>query len=1181
MEKAEINRLVSQAQNGERKALEKLWSEFSEKVYFFVRRCVCDDEAAHDITSETFITAIEKITDLRSGESFVGWLYSIAYHKCTRYLKKRSRLVCIESDEELSEAAENASLNEPIMLPDDYAVNEDIRTRLMQVIESLPSDMRSAVILYYYDDLTAAEVAGAMSITENNVYQKLHRARQKIKKQIEKLSGKGTLFAAAPLSAVLANLENAGLLSGAAIGTAAAVGAAAVGVPVTLSRLSGGTAKTLLGFTLKYWSKHKKSLAALLFSGVLLCALLCNALLTLRQEFARNIDEMYSQDGHYEFITRSDNKELIDLFTGEDTVTGKMNVLGMMGIGNLKYEYGTLDDPEDLAHIPLESGRMPQKKGEIAIDRQVLKNYGYFGKVGDEITLDKGTYTLVGIINDDWYYEHTYASYGRRPGSKLVEDENKEGNYWIEDKSQFDVAYHIPLMFVSDEENEKPVYSLVMMDKIKGFNQPKKVYVYDEDYIDDWGLFKYLEENGYSAEEFSQYGDYIRNHTQDAYWRFNGQFREQIYKKVLIYGAAIIIAILSVIAVMRNIFSERENTMSMLRRIGMSKRRARVMLTIEYIFLAALQTLIGFAVGSAVHMGIYAYQVNVLEKSALSGFSHNEYDRLLCPEPFLWSGLIAAGVLLLGYVFAALMQRSRVPKLKRRKAGSVRRCFAKIFRNRAVTVIQTVSLTLIIFGTVFGYMLLRPTIGSFNPNTGEFEKYLDTKFGDSHSMTNLFDFEQENVKEYYSGYRKITSSDDPNIALPMLIDMGEDSGIDDDTADKLGESFCRGVLPQTLINSPDTELPSPVQWESQEVREYNYKMSTDKGKKFLDQNNSLYRCKTSLADRATIEKLADYVTDGEINADKIMSGEEMIYVYSHITPKLKAGDEITVVSTTTTNGFGIDDVREVKVKIGALVERTDKMDNMLRYSTSTGDDYNLLTTVTGAKKLGLHSAVYTEIIAREEIGDRLPMQTGLNVKSLEKQKHDIFVQNATLYGSLALLVFVMSLLGFAAYFNGIGMKIRSKEYQISIMRAIGTPLKKLRRRLMFDSVRIPVFAAAISYGLINITQRVMLCAHDKYEAIMADLADKTMQFYQQYPDGITPDDAYYAFYEGYNATERHAQKLQSYFLADDQMWFNNVLIPTLVVFAVICMVTIMLTRKSVGGFGSNIAYSISKGRKRR
>ena len=48
-----------------------------------------------------------------------------------------------------------------------------------------------------------------------------------------------------------------------------------------------------------------------------------------------------------------------------------------------------------------------------------------------------------------------------------------------------------------------------------------------------------------------------------------------------------------------------------------------------------------------------------------------------------------------------------------------------------------------------------------------------------------------------------------------------------------------------------------------------------------------------------------------------------------------------------------------------------------------------------------------------------------------------------------------------------------------------------------------------------------------------------------------------------------------------QMWFNNVLIPTLIVCAVMCMITILLTRKSVGGFGSNIAYSISKGRKRR
>ena len=74
-----------------------------------------------------------------------------------------------------------------------------------------------------------------------------------IKKQIEKLSGKDRLFSCVPLSAVLANLENAGLLSGA--GTIAAAAAVGVGVPVGLSALSGGTARHLLGFTLKYWRR--------------------------------------------------------------------------------------------------------------------------------------------------------------------------------------------------------------------------------------------------------------------------------------------------------------------------------------------------------------------------------------------------------------------------------------------------------------------------------------------------------------------------------------------------------------------------------------------------------------------------------------------------------------------------------------------------------------------------------------------------------------------------------------------------------------------------------------------------------------------------------------------------------------------------------------------------------------
>ncbi len=1174
MNNNDVTELAEKAKQGSKTAFEKLYKEFYQKLYYFVKQNVSAPDAAEDITAETFCSAMEHISELHSNESFVGWLYCIAYHKCADYNKKTATdRRCIDG------AAELAALSEPVFLPDDYAVNTQTKQQLQAVIDSLPPDMRAVIILYYYDDLSLAEVAKVIGTNKNNAAQKLHTARKKLRSKIEKLIGKGSLFSAVPLSAVLANLENAGLLSGAA-GTAAALGAAAA-VPVTLSKLSGGTAKELTRFTFKYWRKHKKSLAALLFSGVLLCALICCAMLTLRQEYIRQIDRMYNMEGHYEFLTTTEHQDVIDILTGEDTVTGRMNVLGMMGVGNIKYEYGSLDDPNDLAHIPMEAGRLPQKKGEIAIDRQVLTNFGFFGKVGDEITLDKGTFTLVGIIFDDRESTDAWCmSYGWcREGSRLRVDENKQNNYYIEDKSMFDKEYLVPLIFVSPDEEQTPEYTLVMIDNIAGLDRMPYDYNWlaDEPFEDGIGelVDKVADISGYDRDTFGRdYSGFFRDHRQQAIDFYYSKFYEQIYTKLLLYGAAIIIAVLSVIAVMRNIFSERENTISMLRRIGVSKRRIRVMYTIEYIFLGILQAVIGIAAGIGVHIGTYEYQVNVLEKSEFSGFSHNEYDRFLCPDPFVWSALIAAGVLLVGYVLAALMQRSRVPKLKRRKAGSVRRCFAKVFRNRAVTVLQTMSLTLIIFGTLFGYMLFRPTIGGFDAD-GTFRRTLDTKFGDPFSMTQRFDFEEENVKEYYRADKTVTNEEN----MPMLIKLGQTTGIDDETADKLGKSYSKGVLPQTVISSK-TELPRPVSWESQEVKDYFYKMSTEQGKKFYDNNESLYRCKTSLSDRSTIKQLETYVISGEINTDKLSSGEEILYVVDHTDSTLKAGDKIGVVSADTTNGFGISEVNEAAVRIGAVIEISADMDNMLRYAVTANDDVNLLTTVTGAQKLGLHGATYNELIARDEIGKLLPMGTGFTVKSLKQSKHDIFVQNATVYGSIVLLMFILSLLGFSAYFNGIGMKIRMKEYQISIMRAIGTPLKTLRRRLMLDSVRIPIVAGSIAYGLTRLMQFIMHSAQDHafklYELSMST-AEKASGLMDngQYTSAATD------MMNKANDIQLQAANTEKYFLTGKQMWFVNALIPTLIVFAVMCMITILLTRKSVGGFGSNIAYSISKGRKRR
>jgi DNA-directed RNA polymerase specialized sigma24 family protein len=155
MNNNDVTKLAEKAKQGSKTAFEKLYKEFYPKVYYFVKQNVS--------------------------------------------------------------AAELAALSEPVFLPDDYAVNTQTKQQLQGVIDSLPPDMRSVIILYYYDDLSLAEVAKVIGTNKNNAAQKLNTARKKLRSKIEKLIGKGSLFSAVPPSAVLANLENAGLLSGAAL----------------------------------------------------------------------------------------------------------------------------------------------------------------------------------------------------------------------------------------------------------------------------------------------------------------------------------------------------------------------------------------------------------------------------------------------------------------------------------------------------------------------------------------------------------------------------------------------------------------------------------------------------------------------------------------------------------------------------------------------------------------------------------------------------------------------------------------------------------------------------------------------------------------------------------------------------------------------------------------------------
>ena len=247
MNKAELAETVKAAQSGDKEAIEKLYRQYRERIWFFVRKNVSSQAASEDIVSDTFLTAIEKLPDLNRPESFGSWLYSIAYRKCTDYLNSESEKAHFDSCEELDRTVENAALCEPVMIPSDYIENEETKQLLREAIDSLKPEARSAIIMYYFEQLSVAEVAQAMGLKENTTKQRLYAARKKLASKLKKLSKNTGVLCVVPIGSVInAALESSqatvstGTASVAAAGfcvklTAVCVSAVlAVGVPIAL-----------------------------------------------------------------------------------------------------------------------------------------------------------------------------------------------------------------------------------------------------------------------------------------------------------------------------------------------------------------------------------------------------------------------------------------------------------------------------------------------------------------------------------------------------------------------------------------------------------------------------------------------------------------------------------------------------------------------------------------------------------------------------------------------------------------------------------------------------------------------------------------------------------------------------------------------------------------------------------
>ena len=209
----ELNETVISGQKGDISAFEKLYDEFYEPMRFYIAKRIGNVDQAKDLAQDTFVTAMEKIKDLKSPEAFKVWLYTIANNITNNYFKEINHFSSYETSEELDSVLEQAEeYSEPMYVPHDYLDNKETQMEVRKAIDDLSPDRRSILIMFYFENMRMKEIAAAMNINENAVGHRLTEARKQISKKLKALGGKN--LALVPLPLVMQAIEDAADCSG-------------------------------------------------------------------------------------------------------------------------------------------------------------------------------------------------------------------------------------------------------------------------------------------------------------------------------------------------------------------------------------------------------------------------------------------------------------------------------------------------------------------------------------------------------------------------------------------------------------------------------------------------------------------------------------------------------------------------------------------------------------------------------------------------------------------------------------------------------------------------------------------------------------------------------------------------------------------------------------------------------
>ncbi len=184
----EEERLVEKAILGDSYAFEQLMEKHESKMYAVALRMCANREDAQDCLQDAMIRIYKALPSFKGQSSFSTWAYRITMNTCLDDLRRKKVRQAASLDAMLDLGWTPSDENDT---PERHQDNAEMRRAISKAIQTLPEEMRSAVVLRDIQGFSYDEIAVILSTNVGTVKSRISRGREKLR---EILSRQPELF---------------------------------------------------------------------------------------------------------------------------------------------------------------------------------------------------------------------------------------------------------------------------------------------------------------------------------------------------------------------------------------------------------------------------------------------------------------------------------------------------------------------------------------------------------------------------------------------------------------------------------------------------------------------------------------------------------------------------------------------------------------------------------------------------------------------------------------------------------------------------------------------------------------------------------------------------------------------------------------------------------------------------